>query len=56
MKTYRVTILHHCNNHHHISAVSVTVPAVAGDLAIDTTIRSNNLEGKVVSAKAEEVN
>lgn len=53
MKTFRVTLKYSHNNH--ISAVSITVPAVAGPQAIDTTIEANNLAGKVVSASAEEI-
>lgn len=53
MKTFRVTLKYKSNNH--ISVVSITVPAAAGDQAIDTTIRTNNLVGTVVSAKAVEI-
>jgi hypothetical protein len=54
MKTYRVTIVHKSSNHN--SVVSITVPAVSEALAIDTTTRSHNLAGKVVSARAVEIN
>lgn len=51
MKTYRVTIKY--KKGEQTDLLSTTVPAISEKEAIEKIISANNLDGKVVSKKAE---